>query len=84
MPYRYPLFLFPCPLSLFQIIFLEVEMLYLFVTVFENGKLLLQENAISIESDKYFDDVLKKALYIKSVDKYITIKVDFQIGRSDQ
>src|SRR5436305_564732 len=58
--------------------------IYIFVTVFVNGKSLLQASAISIGSDECFDDLLKQALDVTSIDKYATIKIDFQTGKSDQ
>jgi hypothetical protein len=55
-----------------------MKKLYIFVTIFTNGNSLLQESAISIECDKYFDDLLKQALGVTSVDDYDTIKIDFK------
>src|SRR4051812_48675595 len=44
-----------------------MKRLYIFVTVFVNGNSLLQESAISIGSDEYFDNLLKQALDVTSV-----------------
>ena len=61
-----------------------MKRLYIFVTVFVNSNSLLQASAISIGSDEYFDDLLKQALDVTSVDEYTTIKIDFQTGKSDR
>ena len=58
-------------------------MLYLFVTVYENGKSLVKSAVVGIEEFGNFEDLLKAALHRKELFfEEMLVKIDFQCNNS--
>jgi len=67
----------------FPFIIIFIKMLYLFVTVYENGKSLIKSAVVGIEEFGNFEDLLKAALYQKELlFEEMLVKIDFQCNDS--